>query len=102
MSKDDDEITPEQLSGYVTCLYDQKWWVAYVLEVYADKAQVKVSFLHPHGPSRSFKHPHAQDILTIAIAEVLTLVDVRTTTGRVYTLTKKESQLASQKFEQYC
>ena len=51
-----------------------------------------LTFLHPHGPS---SYPGTQDIL---INNILTLVDPRTRTGRVYTLSKKETTTASERF----
>ena len=60
---------------------------------------VKVSFLHPNGPSRSFRYPYTPDILNIPLSDILTKVDPRTVTGRVYTLTPKESRDALEKLK---
>ena len=68
-----------------------------MLQLGADNNEVRVTFLHPHGPSRSFKYPHIQNILNIPISDILTRVDPRTTTGRVYTITQKDSRAASEK-----
>ena len=76
---------------------DEEWWVACVLQVSEDSEQVCVSFLHPHGPSRSFKYPARPDILTIPVEDVLTSVDPRTARGRTYTLTQREMQAATEK-----
>ena len=59
---------------------------------------MKLTFLHPHGPSSSYKYPVTQDIRSLPIDSILTSVDPRTRTGRVYTLSKKESTNASEKF----
>ena len=91
------ELPVEQISGFVTCCYGGQWWVACVLQLDADNNEVRVTFLHPHGPSRSFKYPHIQDILSIPMSDILTTVDPRTATGRVYTITQKESRAASEK-----
>ena len=91
------ELPVEQISGYVTCYYNEHWWVACVLQLYPDTIEERLTFLHPHGPSHSFRYPRVQDILTVPIADILTTVDPRTTTGRVYTLTQKESRTASEK-----
>lgn len=93
-----DELTLEEITGFITCIYDDQWWVACVLQTEANDA-VKVSFLHPNGPSRSFRYPHRPDILNIPLSDILTKVDPRTVTGRVYTLTPKESQDASEKLK---
>ena len=82
----------------MTCIYDGEWWLACVLEVDAENGEVKVTFLHPHGPSRSFKYPFVLNILVIPTTDLLTKVNPRTTTGRVYTLTQRENKAAMAKF----
>ena len=34
--------------------------------------EVTLSFLHPHGPSRSFVYPHRANILTVHISDIVT------------------------------
>ena len=87
-----DDLPPETIAGFVTCLHDGNWWLACVLEV---TQEVRLTFLHPPGPSSSFRYPQSQDIRTVPIENILTLVDPRTRTGRVYTLTKKDITYAS-------
>ena len=89
------EIPPESIAGFVTCLYEEKWWLACVLEVCSEKKEVKLTFLHPRGPSNSFKYPEPQNIHDILLDDILTLVDPRTRSGRVYSLTKKEMTFAT-------
>ena len=69
-------------------MYDEEWWV--VFQVSEDSEHVRVSFLHPNGPSRAFKYPARPDILTIPVGDVLTRVDLGTAKGRTYTLTQRE------------
>ena len=90
------EIPPESIAGFVTCLHEENWWLACVLEVCSDNKEVKLTFLHPHGPSNSFKYPKPQNILNIPTDDILTLVDPRTRSGQVYSLTKKEMTLATE------
>ena len=47
------EIPPELIAGFVTCLYEQNWWLACVLEVCSANKEVKLTFLHLHSPSSS-------------------------------------------------
>ena len=82
------EIPPESIAGFVTCLHKENWWLACVLEVCS-----------PHGPSNSFKHPEPQNIHTIPMDNILTLVDPMTKSGRVYSLTKIEMTFPT---EQLC
>ena len=83
------DLPPELIVGFVSCLCDGKWWLACVFEIIQEDSQVKLTFLHPHGPSSSYKYPGTQDICTVPMDNILTLVDPRTKTGRVYTLRKK-------------
>ena len=49
-----DDIPLEAIAGFVTCLFDENWWLACVLEVCSDTKEVKLTFLRP---SNSFKYP---------------------------------------------
>lgn len=61
-----------------------------------DIDEVKISFLDPNGPSRSFKYPSMPDIMTVSCQDVLTKVYPTTAKGRVYKITSKESKEASE------
>ena len=47
---------------YVTCQYDNKWWVGIITNVDKEDKDVQVKFMHPSGPSRSFQWPHVDGI----------------------------------------
>ena len=84
------------LNGYVTAIYDGSWWLAYVLNTLSDSAEVELNFLHPHGPSRSFSYPSRPDKLVISPHDILMVVDPKTVTGRMYTLSSEEMAAATQ------
>ena len=94
-----DDLPTESISGFATCMVDRKWWLVCVLHLSLDESQVKLTLLHPSGLSSSFKYPPTEHVVTFATKNILTAVDVRTKTGRVYTLSKKEAELASDKLE---
>ena len=83
VAKQDSELEIYEISGFVMCIYDGEWWLACVLEVDVENAKVRVTFLHPRGPSQSFKYPSVPDILVVPTTHLLTKVNPRTTTGRV-------------------
>ena len=89
------DLELEQVPGYVTCKYQGHWWLAQVLAKDSDNSEVKLSVLHPSGPCRSFKHPSSPNIINIALADVLTIVEPQTTTGRIYTLTQRQNKAAT-------
>ena len=90
VTKQDSELEIESISGYVTCVYDAGWWLAYVLEVDSENFEVKLTFLHPQGSARSYKYPTIPDILSIPISDILSKVNPRTAKGRTYTLQRRE------------
>ena len=97
VAKQDSELEIDEISGFVTCIYDGEWWLACVLEVDGENGEIKVTFLHPCGPSQSFKYPSVPDILVVPTTDLLTKVNPRTTTGHVYTLTQREKKAATAK-----
>ena len=94
----DVDVPVESISGFVTCVVNREWWLACVLQLSPDEKQVRVTLLHPPGPSKSFRFPTSEHIVTVTVKDILTVVDPRTRTGRVYTLSKKETKAATDKF----
>lgn len=93
--QESDDIAFEDVVGFITCKYDQHWWLGCVLNSNEETQEMQVSFLHPHGPSPSFSYPSPPDILWIHQSQVMTKVDPVTPTGRVYTLTVEEITAAN-------
>ena len=93
------DIPPKSIgnAGFVIRLYEGNWWLACVLEVCSDTKKVKLTFLHPQGPSNSFKYPEPRNIHNIPMDDILTLVDPRTRSGCVYSLIKKEMTFATER-----
>ena len=50
-----------RLNEYVACRYNEKWWIGVVEEVDRVEQGVKINFLHPSGPARSFRWPRKPD-----------------------------------------
>lgn len=91
------ELDLEDIRGYVIVVYDNQWWVGCVLDVNILTEQVKISFLHPHGPSVSFTYPQKPDILEVDKTAVITKVDLRTATGRTYFMERSEIEMVTSK-----
>lgn len=79
------------IHGYVTVMYDNKWWLAYVLTQDEDLDEVKVTFLHPAGPSSYYSYPTKPDILWVSINDVLCTVNPVTPTGRMYQIPEDDT-----------
>ena len=84
------------IKGYVTARYDGYWWLGCVTKSIPDTEDVQVTFLHPHGPAKSFKYPPTGDTLIMSYQDILTLVNPTTATGRAYTLSTLEINTASE------
>ena len=74
----------EDINGFITCVYDDHWWLACAIQL--DTETILASFLHPCGPSTSFKYPSKEDIVDIPLRNVLTEVNPREPLQVVLTL----------------
>ncbi|GBM91796.1 hypothetical protein AVEN_271618-1 [Araneus ventricosus] len=72
-------------------MYNEKWWLSYVLGK-NEENEVKVTFLHPSGPSPSFLYPLTPDVLWIPSFDVIYKVNPIAPTGRVYILPVEEKK----------
>ena len=89
------DVPAETIRGFVTCRIEDKWWLACVLNLTSNDTGVKLTVLHPSGPANSFRYPLEENVVVVPTKDILTVVDPRTRTGRVYTLTKKELKQAT-------
>ncbi len=89
----EEDVPFENIKGFVTVRYDNRWYLGCVLQTFPEDAEVKVSFLHPAGPFHSFCYPAGRpDILVVPSENILTLADPMTSTGRTYRITENETQ----------
>ena len=71
--------------SYVSCIYDTFCWVGIVTEVNANEGDLKIEFLHPHGPRKTFSWPSVADKCIVPASNVLCVITApTTTTGRMY------------------
>lgn len=94
-------VTFSSIKGYVVAVYDGNWWLACVEECMPSTGEVKLNFLHPHGPSPSFTFPFRPDRLVMDHQDVLLVVEPVTATGRTYTLSTKDTAAASNALVEY-
>ena len=88
----------EEINGYITCCYGGRLRLAYVLQTMQASDEIQVSFLQPHGPSRSFSFPSRRDQLIIFSSHALTSVSLTRATGRTNSLTNDETKKSSDAF----
>lgn len=102
VSKSSEKLQMADISGYITTVYDNQWWLAYVLAKNENDEQVKVTFLHPAGPSPSFAYPRRPDILWLSVNDVLCKVQTVTPTGRIYRIPESDKIKTNETFNTYC
>jgi hypothetical protein len=88
-------IELKDITGLVTCMYDNFWWLGCDVSVSEESNDVKISFLHPHGPSASYIYPTTPHILWLPQSAVPAKVSPNTATVRAYTLTSEETKLTA-------
>ena len=76
---DDDDVPLGSISGFVTCVVGNQWWLACVLQLSDDDDGVRVALLHPPGPRNSFRYPPNEPVTT---KDILCVVDPQMRTGR--------------------
>jgi hypothetical protein len=96
-----DMIELKDITGFLTCMYDHFWWLGCVLSVSEDSNDVKVSFLHPHGPSALYIYPAMPHILWLPQLAILAKVSPNTATGRTYTLASEKTKVTAERSKTY-
>ena len=70
---------------YVSCIYNTFWWVGIVTEVNVHEGDLKIEFLHPHGPRKTFIWPSVADKCFVSVSNILCIITAPTTiTGQIY------------------
>ena len=87
---------------YVSCIYDTFWWVGIVTEVNVHEGDLKIEFLHPHGPSKTFSWPSVADKCFVLASNILFVITVPTTiTGRMYQISDTDSEQTLKSYENH-
>jgi hypothetical protein len=62
----------KDISGFVTCMYDDHWWVRCTLCVNEDADEIEKSFFHHRGLSTSFSYSSKPDVFGVKTANTVT------------------------------
>ena len=46
-----------QISSFVACTYDEKWWLGMVAQISYEFGDHNINFMHPSGPGKQFHWP---------------------------------------------
>ena len=50
-----------QISSFVVCTYDEKWWLGMVAQISYEFGDHNINFMHPSGPGKQFHWPTKVD-----------------------------------------
>ena len=67
----DKVIDLPQISAFIACIYDSRWWIGQVLDIDEEEGDVRVQFMWPHGPRKQFSWPHRDDICDVPFTNIL-------------------------------
>ena len=86
-----------KVSDFVVCSYDEEYWIGLIDEVDEEHDDVKVKFMHPSYPARSFSWPKRDDKCFVPIVNVACIIRApMTITGRQYKLDDKDIEAIEQ------
>ena len=78
-------------SSYVTCVYNSFWWVGLVNHIDKEEGDIKVDFMHPHGPRKTFNWPVGGDSCYVPVKNIVYGISPPTTiTGRTYKISDED------------
>ena len=65
--------------SYVSYIYDTFWCVGIMTEVNVHEGDLKIKFLHPHGPRKTFSWPSVAGKCFIPASNILCAITALTT-----------------------
>ena len=75
-------LDPEIVLGpYTVVVYDQNWWLGFVMEENVVENDVTAKFLHPKGPAKLYHWPVYVDHCLIPNDHIRKVIEAPTTTG---------------------
>ena len=84
-------LTDCEVGKFLACVYDGKWWVGLVRDHSEEENDVRVTFMHPHGPAKFFRWPAREDVCWVPLQSILCLLKVpMTSNGRQYHLDSQD------------
>ena len=61
-----------KVSQYSICKYDDLYWIGITSEIDSSPSDMKVKFMHPHYPIRSYRWPASEDVCWVPSTHITT------------------------------
>ena len=68
------DIKNTKCFSYVSCIYNTFWWVGIVIEVNVYEGDLKIEFIHPHGPRKTLRWPSVADKCFVPVSNILRII----------------------------
>ena len=72
------DIKNTKCFSYVSCIYNTFWWVGIVIEVNVHEGDLKIEFIHPHGPRKTLRWPSVADKCFVPVSNILRIITAPT------------------------
>ena len=88
--------------SYVSCIHDTFWWVGIVTEVNVHKGDLKIEFLHPNEPRKTFNWPYVVDKCFVPVSNILCIITAPTAiTRRIYQIIDTDFEQTLKAYENH-
>ena len=88
--------------SYVSCIYDTFWWVGIVTKVNVHESDLKIEFLHPHGPTKTFSWPSVADKYLVPASNILCVItSPATITGQMCRISDTDFEQTVKAYENH-
>ena len=89
--------TSFSLNCFTISLYDKEYWIGLVEEIDSAQKDIKVKFMHPKCPAKSYFWPIRDDVCWVPEEDLLSTINAPTTaTGRQYKLLAADEEILHQ------
>ena len=99
-----DTIKSLKPMDYITCIYDNFWWLALVEEINKEEKDVTCKFMTPHGLSEQFRWPNKDDFAYVPFTSILEKVstpNIISSSGRNFSISSEDMTKTRQAFEKF-
>lgn len=87
---------------YVGCVYSTFWWVGLIQQIDREYGDLKIDFMHPHGPRKNFIWPRTEDTCFIPLERILCRISVPLMeTGRSYKISDEDFNSIVSEFQKH-
>lgn len=98
----DDLLSLESVQFEVIIVYEEKWWVGFIVDKYYEVDEFSASLMEPSGPSTSYRYPTLPKIVTASFETIIhEVTNLKRSKFKTYTIPKRTQTAICHKFLDY-